>query len=239
MTSYDSQYGETEHFFGREPEVILRQHLSCLDPRRPVLDIGVGQGRNTLFLARHGFRIDAIDPSTVAVDTIRQKADSEKLPVRVLAWGFEDLPSGSNAPEWNTHEGISPFGPPYGGVLVFGIIQVLSWDAIQMLEARLDRWLDARGLVYLTAFSTADASYAKYARQWRKAGSNSFASDAGEVRTYLEPNQILTLFKNYESVHHWEGLGPEHRHGTGPVQRHARVEAVLRTPARLGPEVIP
>src|SRR5262245_55380951 len=49
-----------------------------------VLDIGVGTGRNTLFLARFGFRVDAIDSSAQGVDEINRYAKSHALPVRAI-----------------------------------------------------------------------------------------------------------------------------------------------------------
>jgi hypothetical protein len=51
-------------------------------------------------------------------------------------------------------------------------------------------------------------------------------------RTYLEPGELRSLFSDWQVVDSWEGLGPEHRHGTGPVERHGLAEAVFRK--RLG-----
>ena len=49
-----------------------------------VLDIGVGTGRNTLFLARHGFRVDAIDSCAQGIDEINEYAKAHALPVRAM-----------------------------------------------------------------------------------------------------------------------------------------------------------
>ena len=53
------------------------------------------------------------------------------------------------------------------------------------------------------------------------------ASD-GTVRTYLEPGELPKLFRGFSVVHYEERLGPEHRHGDGPPERHALAEAVMR-----------
>jgi hypothetical protein len=29
-------------------------------------------------------------------------------------------------------------------------------------------------------------------------------------------------------LHHWEGMGPEHRHGDSPMERHAMTEVVFQ-----------
>ncbi len=47
-------------------------------------------------------------------------------------------------------------------------------------------------------------------------------------RTYLESGELAALFPDFELVHSWDGLTPEHRHGDGPPERHGRAEAVFR-----------
>lgn len=64
---YDKAYRQTDSYFGEEPEPFFFQHFHLLDRARNVLDIGMGQGRHTLALARLGFAVEGIDPSSEAV----------------------------------------------------------------------------------------------------------------------------------------------------------------------------
>ena len=73
----------------------------------------------------------------------------------------------------------------------------------------------------MTAFTTADEALAKFAQEWEALGRNSFRNTEGETRTFLDPGELLTLFSNYEPLHYWEGIGPEHDHGHGVPERHA------------------
>jgi hypothetical protein len=59
-------------------------------------------------------------------------------------------------------------------------------------------------------------------------GKNSFADEQRNIRTYLEAGEILNLFDGYKVIHHWEGMGSEHSHGNGVLERHAMVEVVLQ-----------
>jgi len=49
-----------------------------------VLDVGVGTGRNTFFLARYGFPVDAIDSCAQGVGEINECAKAHALPVRAM-----------------------------------------------------------------------------------------------------------------------------------------------------------
>lgn len=210
---YDRAYRATQAFFGAEPEPMLVDHCDLFDPALPVLDIGCGQGRHAIYLARRGLQVHALDPSRVAIDTVTAAATLERLPIEVICARFQD---------------VSPDPGSHSGVLVFGLIQELDWETNHRLVERVRRWVRVGGIVCLTAFTVDDPACAEQAANWAEIGPNSYRSPDGDVRTYLEPGQIVELFAGMEVVHHWEGLGPEHRHGDQAPERHAKVEAVLR-----------
>jgi 2-polyprenyl-3-methyl-5-hydroxy-6-metoxy-1,4-benzoquinol methylase len=60
---YDNAYRKTPDYFGAESSTFLRKFYHPIDKSKPMLDIGARQGGNSVFLARQGFAIDAIDPS--------------------------------------------------------------------------------------------------------------------------------------------------------------------------------
>ncbi|MGH9519896.1 MAG: class I SAM-dependent methyltransferase [Terriglobales bacterium] len=49
------------------------------------VDIGSGAGRNTLYLARHGYRVTALDLSRIGLDITAQQAALGHLPVTTVA----------------------------------------------------------------------------------------------------------------------------------------------------------
>ena len=217
MTVFDKLYVTDAKYFGGDPDDLLVQFCERLDPGARVLDVGAGQGRHALFLARRGHPVDCIEASRVAVAQINECASKERLPVRAFPLEFEEY---------------SPDVDFYPVILLFGLIQELPWDSIGTLVDRATAWTRAGSLVLATAFTTGDPEAPEISCTWRKIGKNSFLRDAGFVRTFLEPGEFKTLFEGWEPLHYWEGLGPEHRHGNDPPHRHGRVEAVLRKGSR-------
>jgi len=212
---YDEEYTRTAELFGPSPERTLVRFWHLLERGRPVLDVGCGQGRNALYLARKGIRVDALDPSRVAVRSVEETARREDLPVRTVCGRFLDL-------------GAEPAS--FDGVLVLGLVPDLPRPLVDELLPLVHAWSAPAGLLWLTVFTTADPCYENHATHWTPVGRNSFQSPQGQVRTYLEPMELRSLFSAFEVVHYWEGLGPQHRHGGGPVERHAMAEAVFRKP---------
>jgi SAM-dependent methyltransferase len=214
--SYDDTYARVRDLFGSDPDPLIVRHWELLDAALPVLDIGGGQGRNAFFLAREGYALEVLDPSEVGLRVVSEIATAEGLPITAHLGGFE------------TFEGVER---GYGGILVFGLVQLLTRDGIRDLLSRLDQWIAPRGTVFMTGHTTLDAGCA--AREadpdrWCPIGLGSFRSIEGEIRTYLQPSELERLFEGWETVHSWEGLGPLHCHGDGPLEQHHAVEGVFR-----------
>lgn len=74
----------------QEPSAFLVEHLEKVRGR--ILDVAAGTGRNTLFLARQGRRVDAVDISFTALQSLRRTATREKLAVNVVQADLQFFP---------------------------------------------------------------------------------------------------------------------------------------------------
>ena len=83
---WDQRYAEggyrTDH-----PVTLLEEWLPGLPPGR-ALDVACGAGRNAVYLARAGYRVDAIDISTEGLKLARQSAERLGLGIN---WIEQDL----------------------------------------------------------------------------------------------------------------------------------------------------
>lgn len=88
MSNYDKKYQIEVDLFGEPyPEFVafVKEHAlqgGC------AVDIGCGQGRDTLMLARHGYHVTGVDTSHVGVVQMLAKAQTEKLPVNGVVADF-------------------------------------------------------------------------------------------------------------------------------------------------------
>lgn len=223
MSRFDDLYKNTPDYFGTGPSRLVARFHDLIPARGFVLDIGVGQGRNALFLARRGISVEGVDLSAVGLEDTKRVAEAEDLPIALHRVDII---------EYSPHVMSVGGGRAYDAVLALGIIPVLSRENVDILFRRIDLWTAPRGLVFVSAWSARDARFADYDGnpEWERSGPASFRrGDA--VRTFLREDEILTLLPGYEVVHHEEGPAHEHRHGDGPPERHDMADLLARKPS--------
>ena len=89
MTSadWDRRYAGKELLWTAEPNRFLVNEVSGLAPGR-ALDLACGEGRNAVWLAEQGWRVDGVDFSAVALAKAAQLADARGVAVE---WTRADL----------------------------------------------------------------------------------------------------------------------------------------------------
>ena len=79
---YDKLYGETRDALG-QPTQIFVDFFDQLDQHElQVLDIGCGQGRDAIFIARQGHRVIGVDISANGIRDLNLVAEKENLPIQ-------------------------------------------------------------------------------------------------------------------------------------------------------------
>ena len=83
---YDRDYQKDEYFWGVQPSVMCLKVIELLPPVRPlkVLDIGCGEGKDAVFMARCGYEVSAFDISEAGIEKTKRLADSARVHVNAF-----------------------------------------------------------------------------------------------------------------------------------------------------------
>lgn len=76
-TEYDRYYSTREYYWGLKPNHLCYEIMRLKPPDQPykVLDIGCGEGKDAVFLARNGYQVSAFDISERGIAKSRELAD--------------------------------------------------------------------------------------------------------------------------------------------------------------------
>lgn len=66
-SEWDQKYSRPSFIFGKTPAKFLAENFDYLKAGSAVLDMGMGEGRNAVFLAQKGHKITGVDISSVAI----------------------------------------------------------------------------------------------------------------------------------------------------------------------------
>jgi len=90
---WNRRFSEPGFLFGTEPNAWLKEHAGAWSPGQRVLCVADGEGRNSVWLAQRGLRVDAFDISEVGIAKARRYArdhgvevDFAVADVAALAW---------------------------------------------------------------------------------------------------------------------------------------------------------
>jgi tellurite methyltransferase len=94
---YEKIYSGHKCVFGMEPSAVVKNSLAFIKSGRAI-DLGAGEGRNSLFLAEKGFKVIAIDCANVAIKKLEKLANKRSLKINTVVGDISswDIPKEQN-----------------------------------------------------------------------------------------------------------------------------------------------
>lgn len=78
---WDKIYEKDTSFFGRPSDFAVSCYHHVKDRAKTILELGCGQGRDSLFFASKGIKVKALDYSRSAIEQLSKRAKQTNLPV--------------------------------------------------------------------------------------------------------------------------------------------------------------
>ena len=92
---WDKRYATSQFVYGQEPNRFFATALSKLNPGRILLP-GEGEGRNAVYAAREGWKVDAFDQSRVGREKALAFASSLGVQIQYRACPLDEFPFQAN-----------------------------------------------------------------------------------------------------------------------------------------------
>ena len=189
---WDKVYSSDESFFGENESHFAEMSYADFNKQgvRKLLELGCGQGRDTLFFASNDLEVHALDSSIIAIDNLRKKLKEKNISI--------------NLRHFDARQGI-PFSSNFFDAVYAHMFfnMGLTDDVLKLLFMECNRVLKNKGMLYFSVRSDKDAQY----NTGRKIDNNIFEINGfqirfftkSQIRSFLsEKFQIKKIVEDYE-----------------------------------------
>lgn len=183
---WQSTFEKRPGMFGRAPSHPARHAAALFEKNgfRKVLELGAGQGRDTLYFAQRGFEVTALDYSSAALEELAieaQRAGVSEAVAPLCHDVKQPLPFGNEV-----------FDACYSHMLY---CMALTYEELESLSREIRRVLKRDGLNIYSVRHTGDADYGKGPSR----GEDLYESD-GFVVHFFSREKVMRLSEGYEMV---------------------------------------
>ncbi len=138
-TQWDQRYSRSTFIFGKTPAQFLAENYQYIPFEASVLDLGMGEGRNAVFLAQKGYKVTGVDISSVAVKKAYLLAQEFGVKIKGVVASLDDY----------------KFPPQsYDAIICFYYVD-------RSLIEKMKTWLKPGGIIIYESFTTRERSKSK------------------------------------------------------------------------------
>ena len=192
--SVSGTYFSQEHSGGMEECLNKYNVLPC-----SAMDIGAGEGRNSIWLAKQGFDVFAIEPSEVGANKIRQRA--KECDVKISIFNTDIVTATKSLKD-------------IGFAVALTSLEHMDYEYLRLAITEIKRVLKPGGYIYTVVFTEEDPGYKKDLQN---------ASECALfIKHYFKKDELKDMFSDFEILEYSEYLKEDNTHG--PLHYHGKAK---------------
>lgn len=135
----------TNFYWGLKPSPVLEKFIDIV-PKGLALDIGAGEGRNSFFLAKRGFEVEAIDKNKEDLEKCKKIAQENNLPITTDVGDITNFDFKKDK---------------YSLTIAKHVLDFLKKSEAKTIVEKIKKSLVLDGFAYIAVFSVNDPVYQK------------------------------------------------------------------------------
>jgi len=197
--TFNSVYSGKDCYYGLEVRPEFSEYFGDKNlTERSAIDIGCGEGRYAIYLAKRGCRVLGVDRSRTGIEKLEKMAEAENLPITTQTADiaeFEFAPASTNI------------------VVAATILDHLESNLRRQAINGIKSALKPGGILYANVFTVSDPGY-KLKKRGRDDQVFSDVSDtAAGIAHYFAKEELKAVFKDFSIITYYETVEPDHSHG--------------------------
>ncbi len=176
MKKYNKIYSSSNISREIKPSQILSLVWKNFLPGSQILDLGCGQGADSLFLAKNKFLVTAIDSSQVAIDQIETIKNEQKLNnLKLICSNIKKIDMPNNK---------------YGVIICHNVLSFLDKKEALNIINKIKNGLKNKGFIIISGFTKNDPSF----------------HSNNKLKNYFEEQELLKIFNDFKILYYLENI---------------------------------
>jgi tellurite methyltransferase len=200
---YERIYQGNDLYWGEAPSEIVKRFAE-LAPQGKALDLGMGEGRDALYLASLGFDVTGVESADSGVIKCERLAEERRVTVHAICEDVRDYKIAKNR---------------YSLITAINLIQFIKKDEARRVIAGVVNGLKRGGLFVCTAFTVDDPSLKMRKQKSKEVAPGVFLDSSGNFYSLYGYGELLKVCSDLRPIHYAEYdyydtmHGPPHWHG--------------------------
>ena len=144
--TWNKAYRESDCYWGLNPNPKIVNFVKHI-PSGKILDLGSGEGRNALYLAKKGYQVVCVDNSHAGISKCKEKADVLDVKAECRTLDIRDF-TASDA--------------EFSCIICHASLPFLKRSEADNIIACTKKWLCPKGVAFVSVFTTDDPLYKTY-----------------------------------------------------------------------------
>ncbi len=179
----------------------LLEHFYSLVSKGEVLDIGFGNGRDSIFLASKGFKVTAIDTKKNNVDDLARAAKENNFSIKTELKDARKFEFRSDT---------------YEIIVAMNSLFFLNGNEFKIIIENIKKSLKPGGIAIISSFTVDDSLFKKLERTANKIDKQNFQDNAENSWFFLQKEELKNMFPDFEVLFYKESTAQDSGHKEWP-----------------------
>lgn len=195
---YDLKYSKKEFYWGNKPHGLVVDSVKYIPLNSDVLDIGCGEGKDSLFLAKKSFNVTAVDISKVGIKKLKYFTKKEELKIKCVVSDIKCFLDTSD---------------DFDVIFGMNVLQFMTQKNILSIIEKIKLKTKKNGFNVISSFIAETDKQKK------------FIFSKGYY--FFDEGELGKLYKDWKIIFYEEKLGDWETHGE-PEHRHFKVQLIAQ-----------
>ncbi len=209
--TFNQKYDSKKLYWGTRPSDLVKNFASLATPGNAV-DLGMGEGRDSIYLAQRGFNVTGVDQSEIGVRKCLKRAEKLGVNIKTVVSDVRSFKIAKSR---------------YSLILSNNLFQYITKSEAQHVARNIIRGLKKGGLVIASVFTYDDPRFKEYRKKTTELEPGSFLLVSGDIYSLYDYGELIDLFSPLRILYYSE-YDYFHTHGDTKGHWHGIAELVAK-----------